>query len=31
MVTIGGVLAIIFAIGLFALAWRIYQSAKSAA
>jgi uncharacterized membrane protein HdeD (DUF308 family) len=31
MVTIGGVLAIIFAIGLFGLAWRMYQSAKGAA
>lgn len=27
MVTIGGLLAIIFAIGLFALAWRMYKSA----
>ncbi len=30
-VTLAGVLAIIFAIGLFALAWRLYQSAKGTA
>lgn len=30
-VTVAGVLAIIFAIGLFALAWRLYQSAKGTA
>ena len=30
-VVLGGVLAIFFAIGLFALAWRIYQSAKTTA
>jgi len=30
-VTLAGILAIIFAIGLFALAWRLYQSSKGAA
>ena len=29
-VVVGGVLAIVVAIGLFGLAWRLYQSAKSA-
>jgi uncharacterized membrane protein HdeD (DUF308 family) len=31
MVVFGGILAIVFALGLFAIAWRMYQSAKGAA
>ena len=31
MVTLSGVLAILFSVGLFAIAWRLYQSSKGAA
>jgi uncharacterized membrane protein HdeD (DUF308 family) len=31
MVTIGGVLAIVFAVGLFGLAWKLYQQARAPA